>query len=299
MSNTNKVLLAVVCLLATLMGWAYWPTFCDVAERWWTNPLYSHGYLVPAFAVFLLWHRREMLPANGLEPRWWGTLLLAVGIGGHLFGAYFYMDWISAASILPTLAGLCVCVGGSGLLRWSWPAIAFLAFMLPLPYQVETSLAYPLQRLATLASTYTLQTLGFAAVAEGNIIIMENSRIGVIEACNGLGMMVTFFALAAAVAILMRGRPLDKLIIILSAVPIALLANTIRITVTGMLAETIGGEIVDAFLHGAAGWFMTPVALALLYAETLVLGKLFVDASEPEEVFGFVKPDRVKESCAV
>lgn len=299
MTKSSKQLLVVVCLLGAVLGWAYWPTFLDVVERWWTNPLYSHGYLVPVFAGFLLWRRRAMLTVEPFAPCWSGIPVILLGAATHLFGAYFYFDWISAAAILPILAGICLAVGGANLLRWAWPAVAFLAFMLPLPYAVETSLAYPLQRLATVASTYVLQTLGFAAVSEGNVIILENARLGIVEACNGLGMLVTFFAMATAVAMVIRGRPVDKLILVLSGVPIALIANTLRISLTGVLAETVSTEIADAIFHDAAGWFMMPVALGLLFVEKLVLDKLLVETPEQEEAFRFDKVDPAKQTCLV
>ncbi len=240
-----------------------------------------------------------MIREESLEPSWWGLPWIVAGASLHVFGAYLFIDWISAASILPVLVGIVISFGGGNLLRWSWPAIAFLVFMLPLPYRVEVSLAHPLQRIATLASTYVLQTAGFAAVAEGNIIIMEESRIGVVEACNGLGMLVTFFALAAAVAMLMRGRFTDKAVIVLSAIPIALVANVIRITVTSMLSETVGPKIADLVFHDLAGWVMMPIALGILWIEKQLLNKLLIEQSDIEEVFSFAEAGSAKQSCLV
>ena len=123
------------------------------------------------------------MPAWTAKPSWWGLPCVALGVILHLVGAYFYYDWASHLSMLPLLAGACLSVGGRKWLRWSWPAIAFLIFMIPLPFRVEHALGGPLQHLATFASTYLLQTLGFAAISEGNIIVTERSRLGVAEAC--------------------------------------------------------------------------------------------------------------------
>ena len=297
MSASSKQILLFLGLLGVVLGWAYWPTFVDVVERWWTNPLYSHGYFVPIFSAYLLWHRRSMMDVESFAPSWTGIPLIALGVGSHLFGTYFFLEWVSAAAILPVLAGIGMCICGPKLLRWAWPAIAFLVFILPLPFSVETGLAYPLRRLATVASTYVLQTLGFAAVSEGNRIIMENSALNIVEACNGLGMLVTFFAMATALAILMQGRVADKVILVASGVPIALAANTIRITTTGVLKETIGSGIADALSHDAAGWFMMPVALVLLFIEKLILDKLWIETPEREEAIRFEKVESVKQTC--
>src|SRR5262245_13028667 len=150
MTNSRKI--AVLgCMLGGIFAWAYWPTFAEIADRWSTSAIYSHGYLVPVFAGFLLWHRRSLIRNQSFEPSWWGLPWIALGASLHLFGAYFFYDWASAASILPIFAGIAISFGGAKLLRWSWPAIAFLAFMLPLPHRVETWLAHPLQRLAALS----------------------------------------------------------------------------------------------------------------------------------------------------
>jgi exosortase len=185
------------------------------------------------------------------------------------------VDWIDAVSLLFTLAGLCLLVGGQPLLRWAWPAGVILCFMLPLPYQAEVALAQPLQRIATLASTYALQTVGFPAVAEGNIILIDDLPIGVLEACSGLGMLMTFFALSTAVALMVR-RPLaERLILTASAVPIGVCVNIVRITVTGILHKTAGSAIANAVFHDLAGWLMMPLALGLLCLEMLYLSRLF------------------------
>jgi exosortase len=262
--------------------YAYGPTLLGLARRWGTNPQYSHGYLVPMFAVALLWMRRAELKDGVGQGSWWGLAVLGCGVALHLAGTYLYYDWLAEVSLLPTLAGLCLCLGGVKTFRWAWPAILYLAFMLPLPHRLEVALAFPLQRLATLTSSYLLQTLGFSAVAEGNIIVMENARLGIVEACNGLGMLVTFFALATAVAMVIKRPWLDRGLVILSAVPIAVVANVIRITATGVLAETVGQQWADLVFHDLAGWLMMPLALALLGLELLILSWVLVEAAPQE-----------------
>jgi exosortase len=277
MTESARKLAASACVLGGVLAWAYWPTLADVVQRWSTNPQYSHGYLVPLFSAILLWHRRGLIRGESVQPSWWGLPWLAVGVALHLAAAYFYFEWAGAAALLPLLLGLVLCLGGKTLLRWSWPALAFLAFMLPLPFRIEVSLAYPLQRLATLASTYLLQTFGFPAVAEGNIIVMEEARIGVVEACNGLGMLMTFFALTTAAAILLQRPLMEKLLMVVSAVPIALFANVIRITITGMLAEKIGSEFADVVFHHWGGWTMMLLALGMMWIELKILAALLLE----------------------
>ncbi len=284
---TTKSLLSIRCsvlrpllLLAPVGGlllWAYWTTLIELADRWAHDPQYSHGYLVVVFAVYLLWQRRSKLDGISLAVRGEGVLLLALGTALRLTGNFFFLPWLDVVSLLPCLAGLCVLFGGWSSLRWSWPAIVFLLFMLPMPYRFQVALAQPLQRIATSASTYLLQTLGFPTLAEGNIILLNDVRIGVVEACNGLSMLVTFFALSAAVAIFLRGHWIFRVLIVFSAIPIALAANIVRILVTAILHETVGSGIANIVFHDWAGWFMMPLALGMMAVELWFLKRILVE----------------------
>jgi exosortase len=268
----------IVCFL-----WAYWPTFVALAEKWSNAPEYSHGFLVPAFAGAVLWFRRKQVTVARLEPSAWGIVLLLAGGVLRLLGAYFYYPWFDGLSLLPSLAGLAVLLGGWHALRWAWPAIGFLLFMLPLPFVVESALGQPLQSFATLASTYFLQTAGIPALAEGNIVVLSESRIEVVQACNGLGMLVLFFAISTALAFVVE-RPLwQRLIILVSAVPVALVANVTRITVTGVLSEKVGSEFAHAVFHDWGGWLMMPLALALLWLELRLMDWVLEVPAIPRE----------------
>jgi exosortase len=280
--------LLFVALGCTLLL-SYWPTLANMADRWSHDPQYSHGFLVPVFAVAVLWFRRP-LEKPQLEPSWWGVAFLGAGLGLRLAGATINIEALEAFSLLPTLAGLVLLLAGWEFWRWSWPAIAFLGFMLPLPFQLEIVLAQPLRRLGTEASTYVLQTLGFPALAEGNIIHIDELKLGVADACSGLGMLVTFFALATATAMVARAPLADRLVLVVSAIPIALIANIIRITVTAWAHSALGESAGKAVMHDLAGLLMMPLALALLCLELRLLARLFFVPSDapaqPVAVYG-------------
>jgi exosortase len=266
--------------LALVFGWAYWPTFAVMADKWAHDAQYTHGYLVPLFSLFLLWRRRGMLAGAAPQFSWWGVLPVLAGAGLRVAAAYLYFDWLDAVSLIPCLIGVCVLLGGRPALRWAWPAIAFLLFMVPLPFRVETAFGLFLQGIATAASTYVLQTIGLPAFAEGNTIVLTHSRVGVVEACSGLSMLVVFFALATAVAVVVRRPWLDKVVVVLSAVPIAVAANVARITATALAQEWFGPEAAHDFFHEYAGWLMMPLALGLLWVVLRLLSWLLVQPPE-------------------
>jgi exosortase len=271
-------LLPFACLL-----WAFGSTLAETARAWSEAAEYSHGYLVPGFALVLLWLRRDRLDRAALRPSWWGLPVLIAGFALRFGGTYFYFVFLDQVALLPCLAGLCLGLGGRAAWRWAWPAILFLAFMIPLPFSVATALSGPLQRLATVVSTFLLQTLGLPALAEGNVILINDASIGIVEACSGLRMLMVFFALATGVALFIKRPMADKVFVLVSAVPIALISNIVRITVTGVLHETVGGERANAFFHDWAGYLMMPLGLGMLWAELAVLKRLFIDLpAKPE-----------------
>ena len=139
------------------------------------------------------------------------------------------------------------------------------------------------------------RTLGCPALAEGNIIFIEDIPLGVEQACSGLGMLMTFFALATAMAMIVKASLTDRLILVASAIPIAILANVIRITATGYAYHLAGRDsaLAQMIYHDLAGWLMMPLALAMLWFELRLLANLFVD--EPENApmpMLFVAPKR-------
>jgi exosortase len=268
--------------LGLLCIWVYWPTLVVLASAWSRDAQYSHGYLVPVFAVVLLWLRRSRLAGVEFGLSGLGLIFLAIGCVLRTVAAYIYFDWLDGVSLVVTIAGLFGLFGGQKVLLWAWPAIAFLLFMLPLPYSIETMLSHPLQRIATTCSVYAMQTLGLPAIAEGNVIHLTRGRIGVVEACNGLSMLLVFFAMATAIVLLIRRPMLDKVVLLASAIPIAVLANVVRITTTGLAQELIDPVFAQRFFHDWAGWFMMPLALGLFLAELWFLDRLLVEKPAPK-----------------
>jgi exosortase len=274
--------------IAALVGlgvlWAYGPTLARLLQRWVTEPRHSHGFVVPALALAVWWVRRRQAPVAEYRTSWWGLAFLAGAAALRLAGAHFYVDWFDGLSLLPVILGFCLLGGGWPLFRQAVPAVGLLIFMLPFPFQVEGMLSAPLQRLATVASVYALQTLGLPAVSEGNIIHIDDMQIGVVEACNGLGMLSAFFAISATAALLLRRPLLDRAVVFLSAVPVGVLMNLARITATGLVYGAFGNGAAQAFFHELAGWLMMPFALAALWLELYLLDRLFLPRPHTPEV---------------
>ena len=135
--------------------------------------------------------------------------------------------------------------------------------MVPLPYELERNVGQPLKAAATVCSTFLLQTLGQPAIRDGNLILIDEVRLGVVDACSGLKMMVTFAAFSAGAVLLMQRTRFEKLMVLLGIVPIAIVTNVMRITATGLGYLWFTDKETLEFLHDLHGWMMMPVGLVL------------------------------------
>src|SRR5262249_10911920 len=241
---------------------AYWDMFALTSAAW-EEDLYSHGYIIPLFSLALLWMRWQPFQSVPSGERWAGVGILIAGLAIRLLAVYVVMNPLDRYSFLIALSGVFVMVGGWQALRWAGPAIGFLFFMYPLPALLEQGVLWRLQTMASVASTFVLQTLGVAAFRQGNLINIAGQPLFVADACSGLRMVTIFGALAVAMVFLIERPWWDKFMILLSAIPIALLVNIIRITVTGLLFMVIGKDshLAHQLSHDWAGYFMMPLAL--------------------------------------
>jgi exosortase len=243
------------------------------------------------FSLALFWMRREQFLGETFRPSTWGLAFIALGAAIQLVGGFYRVQSIEGFSLLAYLAGLVLLLGGWPAFQWSWPAILFLVFMIPLPWRLEQALGPPLQYVATLSSTFVLQTLGFMAFSEGNVIQVNEARIGVVEACSGLSMLITFIALSTGMALVIKRPLLDKIVLVLSAIPVALVANIARITLTGILHETVSSKAADAFYHDLAGWVMIPFALLLYWCVIWIFSHILIDVEEAPVLVGVPSSD--------
>jgi exosortase len=205
-------------------------------------------------------------------------------------GRRFFLNPVVFWAMIAWIGGVVWIVGGRHVFRWALPAIAFLIFMVPLPYRMEGMLSGPLQRIATLASCWTLQLLGQPAFAEGNTIFLGMTQLEVEQACSGLRMMVMITALATACAILICRNWPERFIMALCIVPVALFANCVRIVATGTAHQYLSNESSRSFSHDVAGWIVVPIAAAAMGLSLWYWRRLFVEADQGLSVWHAIPP---------
>jgi exosortase len=266
--------LMLVAALTALLMFSYWPGLLS-AKAAWNNPQYSHGWIVPLFSVAILFWWRQPVTQVSVSAHLAGLGLLVASLALRLCVARYRIITIDMYTFVPAMAGVVLLAGGWSMFRWAWAPVAFLIFMYPLPDEATRYLLGPLQTMATMVSTYAIQTLGIDAIREGNQIVVGEMHLGVVDACSGLRMLTIFIALSVAIVMLGDLEWYESLVILASAIPIALAVNAIRITLTGVM-YTIDPAIAEKIFHDWAGYFMMPLALGMLYVVQQLLSKIFV-----------------------
>lgn len=271
-----------------LLAFAYLPNLLALSSIWQNEPNYSHGFLVIPIAAVILWRRLSDRPFSWTPSRTsWGTwAVLATILALRALAYEKGFSWIETATIVPTAACVVYALGGAALLSRAWPAVAFLVFMLPLPPSINSTVSLPLQRIATKGSCFVLQLTGLWVVPSGNVIQIATPKgpehLEVAMACNGLSMLMTLAATVTAAVVLVPMPVWKRIVVLLSALPIALISNIARIVATGWAYYLIHGELARERSHDWAGFLMMPLALLLVGVEILILSWLF-DEHEAED----------------
>jgi exosortase len=247
---------------------------------YWAKDMYSHGYIIPFFAAYLFWIRKRPLTESPPLDRWIGVAVVAASLGLRVFAAYYDYNNFERLSFIGAMLGVCLIAGGRSMFRWAWLPIGFLAFMFPLPSMLENTLLMKLQTYATIFSTWALQIMGVSAARQGNTINVDTLQeaLEVAEACSGLRMLTIFGAFSVAIVMIIDRPWWDKLILLLSAIPIALASNVIRIVATALLYMAFGQDTpwLNKIIHDWAGFAMMPIGLGLLWIELAILSRLTI-----------------------
>ncbi len=252
--------LFIIGLLAGL----YAKTLYALGGDWYSDPDFSHGFLVPIMSGYFVWERWDRLKSIPLAPSWWGLGLLACGLAMLVLGSLGAELFLQRSSFIVVLCGLIWTLMGPAMLKNLGLPLAFLLFMIPLPSIILNTIAFPLQLFAAKVASFCLFSLSIPVLREGNIIMLTGTTLEVAEACSGIRSLQALLALGTVYAYLTQERMLARWILVLLSIPIAIAANVIRVSGTGILAEYWGVEAAQGFYHTFEGWLVFIVAFILL-----------------------------------
>jgi exosortase len=270
LSRQGSQLLILMCLVLLL----YSGILAQLASNWWSDPNYSHGFLVPAFSAFVLWRNRRNLADLPRKPSWFGFVVIAGALLVLIAGVLGAELFLSRSSLLFLSAGLVIYFLGWNHFRAVLFPWGILFLMIPLPVIVFNLIVLPLQFLASQLATWLLANVGVPVLRAGNIIQLPSITLEVAEACSGIRSLMSLVALATFYGYLFESRVLRRIVLIIAAVPIAVAANALRIAGTGLLAEYWSPEKAEGFLHLLSGWVMFLLALILLHLFRVAYSRL-------------------------
>lgn len=232
---------------------------------------YSHGNLVGPLALYFAWERRAQLRRAAINPSWWGLLPLALGALALMVGRLGVELMAMRVSFVLTLIGIVLMLLGRDIFRILAFPLLFLFMMVPLPQSLVNVIAFPLQLVAADFAVDALHALHVPALREGNIIHLATTQLFVAEACAGLRSLMALGTLAVVFAYFFRKNMLERAVIVLSAIPIAIFVNAFRVALTGFLAHRFGSSAAEGVIHQTEGFFTFGLAFAALLLEAWLL----------------------------
>ena len=273
--------LPLALLTATLLA-LYWPVLVDLVWNWSRDSNYSHAFLVLPVSAYLTWTRRSQLAATERRPSAAGLVLVLASLGALLVGTAGVEFFIMRLSLIGVATGMLLFLAGWRWLRILLFPLAFTLLMIPIPPVVFYQIAFPLQLLSTRFGVAILQLARIPVLREGNVIALAHTTLEVTEACSGIRSLLSLFTLAVLYGYFASPYRGPRIMIALLSVPIAIVANGLRIAGTGMAAQYIGPAAATGFFHEFSGWtvFMTSFAMLVGVASLLkvmtpaVAGKL-------------------------
>ena len=264
-SSSERTPLWQLVVLSAALLWLYAPVLYRLIAQWVHDPNYSHGFFVPAFSLYVIWQDRDRLRKLPRRPSWSGLLILAIAVVVLTAGTLGAELFLSRASFLIAIAGLVVLFFGWNYLRAVLFPWLFLLLMIPIPNIIFNQITFPLQLLASKAAAFVLPLLGVPVLREGNVIQLPVMTLEVAEACSGIRSLMSLATLSIIYGYLLETRISTRVILAIAAIPIAVIANGLRIIGTGLLVQYWDPEKAEGFFHAFSGWLIFVVSLLLLF----------------------------------
>jgi exosortase len=248
---------------AALLILGSFPILKFLVQTWANDEDVGHGFFVPVVAAWIAWQRRDQILAMTLKPAWWGLGIMIWGAAQEYIGTIGADLFLQRSSVLILLVGLLLTIGGTALVRVLAFPLLLLPFMIPFPGVVYNEITFPLQLFASRVAEGALDLLGYPVYRDGNILELASQKLSVAEACSGIRSLLSLSFLSLVYAYFFDNRVWMRWVLFGATIPIAIIANAGRVTITGILSE-INPELAHGFFHELEGWVIFVIAGILL-----------------------------------
>ena len=258
----------LLVLVAILLVYLYWNVGLGLIESWQKYEEYSHGYFLPFIAAYLVWQRKEQILDNdNFKPSWWGSVFAFLALVIFFLGVASHTIYVERISLILLLGCLAVARFGFKVLPIVFVPLLLIFLSYPLPFFINAELTSGMQLISSELGVLVIRFFGIPVYLEGNIIDLGTYKLQVVEACSGLRYMYPLLSLSLILAYFFKVAMWKRILIFLSAIPITILMNSVRIGIIGVLVEHQGIGAAEGFLHDFEGWAIFLVCFVFLYLE--------------------------------
>ncbi|HVW06450.1 MAG TPA: exosortase A [Vicinamibacterales bacterium] len=259
-----RTTVVAACAALAACGLAYWPVLTKLVHDWAYDGNYSHGFIIAPLAGYFAWERRERLRRTPAAPAVTGLALVLAGLGLLLIGRLGADLFLTRVSLVAVLVGALAYLRGWQTVALLKFPLAFLLLMIPIPAIIFNQIAFPLQLVASSFGASVVAAAGVPVLREGNLIVLARTTLEVAEACSGIRSLVSLLTLGITYGYLIDDRTWVRTVVALLTIPLAVVANGLRVAGTGLAAQYWGTEAAEGFLHTFSGWLVFVLAFGLL-----------------------------------
>ena len=272
-----------VLLIAALLALLYFKIAIKLIYDWYDLPDFSHGFLIPFFAAYLVWDNRVALRSTPIQPTWNGIWLVALGLFELLVGIFGADLFFQRTSFILLAIGLIWTLLGSRMLGRLKFVLFVLCLAIPLPTILFNQITFPLQLFAShiASNLLPLWPLNVPVLQEGNVINLPSTDLEVAQACSGIRSLMSLFTVAVIYGYFLERSTARRVVLALSSIPIAITANVARIVVTGLFVQYWDPQKALGFFHDFQGWLMFIVSLVCLYAVHAAMNLIPMKSRQP------------------
>jgi exosortase len=263
--NLSATFWVPMAWIAGLMIASFYPMLERLVVQWMNDDDMGHGFFVPVVAAYIAWQRKDEILSTKLTRDYLGLVVMLYGGVQYVLGTIAAELFLTRTSIVFSIAGAVLFVGGRQLLKLTAFPIFLLFFMVPIPTVIYTAITFPLQIFASIVAEKSLLLLGIPVLRDGNVLELAEHKLSVVEACSGIRSLLSLTFLSLVYGFFFDSRGWMRAILLIATVPIAIAANAFRVSMTGVLYE-YKSEWAEGFFHTAEGWVIFMVALSMLLA---------------------------------
>ncbi len=264
--SRNGAFLLQLIILLVLVALLYSHVVVKLVRQWLDDPNYSHGFFVPLCAGLLLWMNRKTWMAKPLEPSGAGMVFIVAAMGLLVLGTLGAELFLTRVSLCILIGGLIVYFAGWQMLRAVIAPWLVLFLMIPLPAIIFNEVAFPLQLLASRLACSLLELMRVPVLRDGNVIVLSSMSLDIVEACSGLRSLMSLITIAVIYGLFFERRVWMRFLLVFFAVPVAVFANALRITVSALLGQYVSHQLAEGFFHAFSGLLLFLLSLAALGA---------------------------------